>query len=86
MKFWVQMYNLPLSGMAEPIGKIPGNKVENCLEVETDRDSKCWARCLRAHVVVDILKPLRRGAKVCLGSAGPQISVEFKYEKLKLGA
>ncbi|PON80744.1 hypothetical protein PanWU01x14_003000 [Parasponia andersonii] len=44
MKFWVQMYNLPLSGMTEPIGKILGNKVGNCLEVETDRDGKCWGR------------------------------------------
>ncbi|PON85093.1 Zinc knuckle CX2CX4HX4C [Trema orientale] len=37
---------------------------------------------LRVRVKIDILKPLRIGAKVRVGSSGPLIWVDFKYEKI----
>ncbi|PON68355.1 hypothetical protein PanWU01x14_096750 [Parasponia andersonii] len=67
VKFWVRMFNLPLHGMTEGIGRYLENRLGRCIEVEMDKNGHCWGHYLRVRVQVDVTMPLMRGMKVRLG-------------------
>ena len=52
------------------------------VDIDTDPNEHCFGNFLRIRVLFDITKPLKRGAKVRLGSGGEIRWVDFKYEKL----
>ncbi|PON83513.1 hypothetical protein TorRG33x02_206680 [Trema orientale] len=67
------MFNLHLYGITEGVGRFLGNKIGRCVEVETDKNGRCWSQYLRVRVIVDISLPLMRGSKVRMGFDGPLI-------------
>ncbi|PON92154.1 Zinc knuckle CX2CX4HX4C [Trema orientale] len=76
------MFNLPLQGMSKAVAKLLGNQAGRFVEVEKDDNGSCLGRFLNVRVIVDINKPLRRGAKVRIGSGGHTIWVDFRYVRL----
>ena len=81
-KFWVQVFNLPLSGMIRDVGIIIGKGMGDCLQVVADESGRCIGQYMRLRVCLDTSKPLRRGARVRLGLEGGVVWVDFKYERL----
>ena len=81
-KFWIQIFNLPLCGMIKDIGEVIGRGFGKCLEVTSDPLGRCIGSYMRIRVLIDISKPLRRGAKVRLGKDGDVVWVDVRYERL----
>ena len=83
-KFWLQISNLPSSGMIREIGEVIGRGFGKgyAVEVEADKDGCCVGHIMRIRVPVDVSKPLRRGARIRLGSNGEVVWVEARYERL----
>ena len=81
-KFWVQILNLPTSGMIKEIGEIIGRCFGQSIEVEADAEGRCNGHFMRIRVLLDTSKPLRRGARIRLGSKGDVVWVDVRYERL----
>ncbi|KAK6156052.1 hypothetical protein DH2020_010300 [Rehmannia glutinosa] len=81
-RFWVQIHNLPDEGMYDKIGMVIGDGLGIALEVDADDKGRCLGHYMRVRVLMDITKPLRRGAPIRLGSNGNRVWVDFKYERI----
>ncbi|KAL5774833.1 hypothetical protein ACOSP7_012390 [Xanthoceras sorbifolium] len=65
--FWVQIYNLPLASMNKKMGEFLGGLI---------------GEFLRVRVLIDVLKPLKRGLRFMFGDNGEECSVLLRYERL----
>ncbi|KAK6122598.1 hypothetical protein DH2020_043655 [Rehmannia glutinosa] len=81
-RFWIQVHNLPDFGLTEKIGRIIGDGLGISLEVDADPVGRCLGSYLRVRTLIDVSKPLRRGALIRLGSDGAKRWVDFKYERI----
>ncbi|KAK6119800.1 hypothetical protein DH2020_046455 [Rehmannia glutinosa] len=81
-RFWIQVHNLPDYGMTEKIGRIIGDGLGISLEVDSDSEGRCLGSFLRVRTLIDVSKPLRRGAPIRLGSDSNKIWLDFKYERV----
>ncbi|KAL2937197.1 hypothetical protein RDABS01_020646 [Bienertia sinuspersici] len=77
--FWVRIYNLPFDCRTKEHVTILASKLGEVLEVEDDIIE--WDRSMRARVMLDTYKPLRRLQKT-RNKKGETCWVEFKYERL----
>ncbi|GMN33677.1 hypothetical protein TIFTF001_004277 [Ficus carica] len=81
-RMWVNVYNLPLDGMIREIGMKIGDAIGVAILVITDEEGRCIGPYMRLRATIDITKPLRRVAKVSLGSSGKSVWVDLKYERV----
>lgn len=72
-KFWVQVFNLPPSGMRPEMGEMMGDIISEFVDVIKNSDSKCVGQFLRVRVAIDVSKPLRSGVRLRLGGGGPVV-------------
>lgn len=80
--FWIQIRNVPPSGMIKEIGEVIGKGFGKCVEIDADSVGRCLGPYMRLRVEIDISKPLRRGARVRTGNSGEVIWVDARYERL----
>lgn len=77
--FWIRVYDLPIKAMnmstARAIGAVFGGLIE--LDEELILASE---KFLRVRVMIDVMKPLRRGIILVFG--GKKVWVEIKHERL----
>ena len=81
-KFWLQISNVPAVGMIKEIGETIGRGFGTCLEVSADKAGRCSGSYMRIRVLIDVSKPLRRGARIRLGQNGDVVWVDARYERL----
>lgn len=80
--FWVQLHDLPFTGMNKTIGERLGVAMGDMLAVDVDAGGMAWRSFLRVKVLVDITKPLLRGWVINIGEQ--RFWIPFKYEWLPL--
>ncbi|XP_038699544.1 uncharacterized protein LOC119996822 [Tripterygium wilfordii] len=78
--FWVQVHNLPLAAMTEKVGRLIGNSIGVCVDVDTQKNGIGWGPYLRIRVLISLHKPLPRGKKIDLPDRS--VTVGFLYEFL----
>ncbi|KAK0606861.1 hypothetical protein LWI29_005345 [Acer saccharum] len=80
--FWVKMYNLPLECWSKDVGFIPGGLIGQVKEVDIGVSGNFLGRYLRVIIIVDVLKPLKRGLAVAIGDDEEECSMLLCYERL----
>lgn len=80
-KFWVYLFNLPLSKHSVDIGHKLGNLLGEVLVVQVSKSEAKWQDWILVRVKLDVRRPLMRGALVHL-RGNSRIWIEFKYGKL----
>ncbi|KAL8475083.1 hypothetical protein ACS0TY_031490 [Phlomoides rotata] len=83
IRFWIQIYGLPIGYFNESIGTALGNFVGRFLEYDASNLTSVWREYMRVRVEADVDLPLKRFKNIKLGS-GESVMVTFKYEKLKI--
>ncbi|KAL8548212.1 hypothetical protein ACS0TY_007510 [Phlomoides rotata] len=83
IRFWIQIYGLPIGYFNETIGRALGNFVGRFLKYDASNLTSVWREFMRVRVEVNVDHPLKRFKKIKLGS-GESVMVTFKYEKLKI--
>ena len=79
--FWVQLHNIPLKNLNHETGEAIARAIGTVIQVANPEDDSAGGEFLRAHVAMDISKPLPRVSK--LKSGGKQIGlVGLTYERL----
>lgn len=80
LPIWVRIMNLPLGLMNDKWGSQLAGMVGEVEQLETDEQGRAWGPYLRAKVVIDVSKPLRR----CVFSARRQAHelYDVQYENL----
>lgn len=71
---WIQLHNIPLSGMTSGIGEKIGRMIGEVVEVDVN-EGIGWGPYLRVQVAVNITKPL-------LTMNGSKVWISFLYERL----
>ncbi|KAF5447575.1 hypothetical protein F2P56_033117 [Juglans regia] len=66
--FWIQIHNLPFARMNKDVGSLIASGLGKVLEIEVDTEGFGWGSFLRAHVEVNITKPLPRGRFLKIGA------------------
>ncbi|KAK6138781.1 hypothetical protein DH2020_027478 [Rehmannia glutinosa] len=69
-RFWVQIHNLPDVWMTNKIGCVVGDGLVIEFHVDADSEGRCIGPYFRVRVLIDISKPLRRGAPIRLRLKG----------------
>ncbi|KAL2895150.1 RNA helicase NPH-II [Bienertia sinuspersici] len=77
--FWIRFYNLPLNSRTLGDVRTIAGKFGEVMEVE--RDGVVWDKSVRARVMLNIMKPLRRFVRI-RNKEGNIVSIEVKYERL----
>ena len=62
-----KVHNISLHGRTKEIGLLIGDQTGVCVEVDTNENGKCTGKFFCIWVLLDILKPLRHGARIRLG-------------------
>ena len=70
--------------MIREIGMKIGDAISVAILVITDEEGRCIGPYMHLRAIIDITKPLRRVAKVSLGSSGGSVWVDLKYESAGL--
>ena len=79
--FWVQIHGIPLGMMNENVARAIGSFIRQILVIDKGGDKVVWGHYLRVRILINVMKPLKRGTKV-KSSGGEQVLVAFKYERL----
>ncbi|XP_073152541.1 uncharacterized protein [Henckelia pumila] len=82
MQVWIRVFNMPQTGMISDVGMMLGDIIGVAINVEADEQSRCLGPFMRLRVIIDITKPLRRVARVALGSVSNPVLVYLRYERL----
>lgn len=80
-RFWTQIHGLLLLATMKKMGEIIRSKVKTVLKVDTNRKGRIRDSFIRVRTLLDILKTLRRGMPVQLGSNAENIWCEIKFER-----
>ncbi|TXG72706.1 hypothetical protein EZV62_001285 [Acer yangbiense] len=76
------MYNLPLECLSKDVRFLPGGLIGQVKEVDNEVSGNFLGWYLRVIIIVDVLKPLKRGLVVAIGDDGEECSVLLCYERL----
>ncbi|KAK9986717.1 hypothetical protein SO802_031668 [Lithocarpus litseifolius] len=79
--FWIQVHDLPLSGMTLEVVKDIVSTAGTIINCEAENEEYVGGNFMRVRVNVDLTKPLCRGRKLGF-SSGVDSWVSFKYERL----
>ncbi|XP_050229355.1 uncharacterized protein LOC126678502 [Mercurialis annua] len=80
--FWIQIHQLPLMCLNKEAGLSLGKQIGEVEEVDHGASGDCLGKYIRVRVKVDVTKPLKRGLKVRVDSAGSIITAVLRYERL----
>ncbi|KAL5827907.1 hypothetical protein ACOSQ4_019704 [Xanthoceras sorbifolium] len=69
VKFWVQIFNVPLMCMTRDIRMFIGRQIVCVREIDVGASGDCMGRYIRVHVGVNIDKPLKWCLRVDLGGS-----------------
>lgn len=79
--FWIRIFNIPLELKDRQIATKVGGAIGKLMAIDWRDRAGCWEEFIRIRVLVDIIKPLRRIAKV-VKKTGMEITCVLKYERL----
>ncbi|XP_060958296.1 uncharacterized protein LOC133030098 [Cannabis sativa] len=82
IRFWVQVFHLPLLSKYEHLAQIIGGLIGNFIDVHEDSLNEGWGPFLRIRVGVDVSKPLLRGQMVTFAWIKDDLWLDFRYERL----
>ncbi|KAK6160117.1 hypothetical protein DH2020_003498 [Rehmannia glutinosa] len=81
VELWVQVWNLPYFWIGVETGRKIGKKFDNILDVLVPETGSSKGMFIKILVVVNLDKPLLRGAFITLNSE--KVWVDFRYENLQ---
>jgi hypothetical protein len=81
MDIWVHIMNLPLGWMNQHRGERAMSLIGAVKKMDVDRDRKASGSFLRAHVAIEMAKPLRRGVLLKTKRDGNPEWFNIQYEQ-----
>lgn len=82
MELWVRILNLPLGWMNDKKGRKPMELLGEVIKMDVDGDGKACGAFLHARVIIDVLKPIRRGILLRLSRLEEPKWFAAQYEKV----
>lgn len=82
VSFWIHLHKLPVAVFSKDLAKSIGNLIGKYEKIDCDEDGLCWGQTMKIKVAIDVLKPLRRGVLLKLGSMADERWIPITYEKL----
>ncbi|KAK3217732.1 hypothetical protein Dsin_011702 [Dipteronia sinensis] len=80
--FWIQIHNVPLLCMTTEIGRFLGEMTSEVKEIYIGKFGDCVGKYIRARVVINVDKPLRRILRVDIMRDGTESAMLLRYERL----
>lgn len=78
--FWIRIYDMPLIARTERTIRLICERLGKVIEIDNST-MEGFSRSVRIRVLLNLNKPLRRGAKIAIPNA-EHLWISFKYERL----
>lgn len=78
---WIQIHNVPFSFLNRAMAQILGETIGSIEEIDCDDNDKLIGPFMRLRILIDVMKPLRRGLKLRVSDT-ESVWCPILYEKL----
>ncbi|XP_039851740.1 uncharacterized protein LOC120710142 [Panicum virgatum] len=82
LELWVRVLNLPLGWMNRTKGAKVMSLIGDVIKMDVDAEGKASGAFLRAHVAIDVDKPIRRGVLLRMNKKDDPKWFQAQFEKL----